>query len=113
MRTFMCFRKYTLKKSKWNLIIDLNKIKSIYIKKHKININFYFIIFSVLLMFLFLCQILKLSLGFMIMSILVSFFYIYLINRYRIFAVVIVFNDDLCHKFYFDKTKKILFCRKC
>ncbi len=92
--------------------LNLNEIKSIHLKTHKINKRYYFFNFSILAMLLLLCQILNLSLVFVLVAIVLSFFWTYLMNRYRVCAVILLLNNGVSHKFYFDKIKKYYFLEK-
>ena len=103
---------FSWEKSMLNSIINLNEIKSINLKTHKISKRYYFFNFSILSILLLLCQILNSSFVFVLVAIVLSFFWTYLMNRYRVCTIVLILNNGVSHKFYFDKIKKYYFLEK-
>jgi hypothetical protein len=96
---------------KVNLSININEIKSIYIKKHKINNYFYFTI-GILLILLLLYYVLYISFVFVLVAFVFLFSWTYFRIRYRTCTVVLLLKNKKNYKFFFDNFDKYYFLEK-
>ena len=92
--------------------VNINEIKSVHIKNHKINYYFYSISLSIFIIGLLVCQILNTSFVLVQVFLILLICRAYFMIRYRTFSMVVLLKNTVTYEFYFKNTKRYYFLDK-